>query len=101
MPSSLYTVNLNLSTFAPMSYMDRSDMTLIRPLIYTPEKMTKSFVKKNSIEIMPKVCPMDGVSKREYATELLKSFELQYKHSRANLIGAIKRANINGWKEIK
>ena len=37
----------NLSTFAPVSYMDRSNMTLIRPLIYTPEKMTKSFVKKN------------------------------------------------------
>ena len=91
----------NLSTFSPMSYMDRSEMTLIRPLIYTPEKMTRGFVKKNNIEIMPKVCPMDGVSKREYATELLKSFELQYKHSRANLIGAIKRANINGWKEVK
>ena len=91
----------NLSTFAPVSYMDRSNMTLIRPLIYTPEKMTRSFVKKNNIEIMPKVCPMDGVSKREYATDLLKGFELQYKHSRANLIGAIKRANINGWKEIK
>ena len=39
----------NLSTFAPVSYMDRSNMTLIRPLIYTPEKMTKSFVKKNNI----------------------------------------------------
>ena len=36
-----------------------------------------------------------------FSDELLKSFELQYKHSRANLIGAIKRANINGWKEIK
>lgn len=91
----------NLSTFAPISYMDRSDMTLIRPLIYTPEKYTKSFIKKNDIEIMPKVCPMDGISKREYALDLLKSFEIQYKHSRANIIGAIKRANISGWKDFK
>ena len=91
----------NLATFAPKSFMDRSNMTLIRPLIYVPEKMTKAFVKRNDIEIMPKVCPMDGVSKREYATELLKKLEIQYRHSRANLIGAIKRANINGWKEIK
>lgn len=91
----------NLSTFAPISYMDRSDMTLIRPLIYTPEKYTKSFIKRNNIEIMPKVCPMDGISKREYALDLLKSFEIQYKHSRANIIGAIKRANISGWKDFK
>ena len=88
-----------LSTLAPVTYMDRSNMTLIRPLIYTPEKYTKSFVKRNNIEIMPKVCPMDGKSKREYALELMKGIEIEYKHSRANIIGAIKRANINGWKE--
>ena len=90
-----------LSTLAPVTYMDRSNMTLIRPFIYTPEKYTKSFVKRNNIEIMPKVCPMDGKSKREYALELMKSIEIEYKHSRANIIGAIKRANINGWKEVK
>ena len=46
----------NLSTFAPVSYMDRSNVTLIRPLIYTPEKETKRFVKKNNIPVMPKSC---------------------------------------------
>lgn len=89
-----------ISTFAPISYMDRSEMTLIRPLIYTQEKNTKSFIKRNNINIMPKVCPADGESKREYALNLLKSIEIQYKHSRSNIIGAIKRDNVNGWKEI-
>ena len=32
----LYTGNI--TTFAPVSYMDRSKITLIRPLVYTPEK---------------------------------------------------------------
>ncbi len=59
----LYTGSL--STFAPVSYMDRSKITLIRPLIDTPEKDIKKFVKRNNLEVMPKVCPMDGVSKRE------------------------------------
>lgn len=90
----------NLSTFAPVSYMDRSDMTLIRPLIYTPEKMTRSFIKRNNINIMPKVCPIDGKSKREYALNLLINIEKEYKYSRSNIIGAIKRSNINGWKDI-
>ena len=39
----------NLSTFAPVSYMDRSKITLIRPLIDTPEKEIKKFVKRNMV----------------------------------------------------
>ena len=37
----LYTGTIN--TFSPVSYMDRSKMTLIRPLIYAPEKYIKKF----------------------------------------------------------
>ena len=54
----------NISTFAPVSYMDRSKLTLIRPLVFAPEKDIKKFIKNNNIEIMPKTCPMDGYSKR-------------------------------------
>ena len=56
-----YTGSIN--TFSPVSYMDRSKITLIRPLIYTSEKDTRRFVRKNNLEVMPKVCPMDGTSK--------------------------------------
>ena len=49
----------NINTFPPKAYMDRSKVTLIRPLIYAPEKSIKTFVKKNNIEVMPKCCPMD------------------------------------------
>ena len=91
----------NLSTFAPISYMDRSEITLIRPLIYAPEKDIRSFVKRNNIEVMPKNCPMDGVSKREDMRQLLFDFAIKIPNVRANIMGAIKRAKINGWKEIK
>ena len=91
----LYTGSIN--TFSPVSYMDRSKMTLIRPLIYTPEKYIKSFIKKNNIEIMNKVCPMDGVSKREYMKKMIKDLIIDIPHIKANLFGAIKR-NIKEWK---
>ena len=55
----------SIGTFSPVSHMDRTGITLIRPLVYTPEKETKRFVKKNNLTVMPKVCPMDGTSKRE------------------------------------
>ena len=50
---------------------------------------------------MPKTCPMDGISKRESMKDMLFKLSLEIPNVRANIMGAIKRANINGWKEIK
>ena len=87
----------SISTFAPKSYMDRSGITLIRPLIYAPEKSIKTFVKKNNIELMPKCCPMDGVSKREDMKNLIHELQKDIPMVKTNIYGAIKRSNIKGW----
>ena len=89
----------NLSTFAPVTYMDRSKITLIRPLIMTSEKDIYRFINRNKIQVMNKVCPMDGTSKREYMKNLIKQLNLDIPMVRANIIGAIKRKNINGWHD--
>lgn len=91
----------SLSTFSPVTYMDRSKMTIIRPLVYTSEKEIKRFIKSSKTPIMPKVCPMDGVSTREYIKQLILDISLKNPHVKACIIGAIKRNNINGWKEVK
>ena len=78
--------------------MDRSKITLIRPLIYAPENSIKSFVKRNNIEIMNKVCPVDGTSKREDIKNMIKDLKVDIPHIRANLYGAIKR-NIDEWQK--
>lgn len=78
--------------------MDRSKITLIRPLIYAPEKEIRNFVKRNNITIMQKSCPMDGVSKREDMKKMIKDLRVDIPHIRANLYGAIKRSNIKGWE---
>lgn len=91
----------SINTFAPMSYMDRSKITLIRPLIYAPEKYIRSFVKRNNISVMPKACPMDGYSKREDMKNFIFEMQKDIPNVRANIYGAIKRANINGFKEFK
>ena len=95
----LYTGNM--STFAPVSFMDRTGITVIRPLIYTPEKDTKRFIKKNNIEVMPKCCPMDGTSKREDMKDLIYKLSKDIPMVKANLFGAIRRSEIKGWKEYQ
>ena len=111
----LYTGNIG--TFSPKSYMDRSKITLIRPLVYTPEKEIRRFVRKSNIrplvytpekeirrfvrksniEVMPKVCPMDGTSKREDMKNLIYTLSKNIPMIRANLFGAIQR-NLDDWK---
>lgn len=87
----------SIGTFSPVSHMDRTGITLIRPLVYTPEKETKRFVKKNNLTVMPKVCPMDGTSKREDMRLMIFSLQKNIPMIRANLFGAIQR-NIPDWK---
>jgi len=88
-----------LGTISPTSYMDRSDMTVIRPMIYTTEKDNRAYARKNNIPIMPKICPEDGKTSREFALNTIKEFEKQTKFAKTNMMGAIKRANISGWHE--
>lgn len=87
----------SISSFAPKSYMDRSQITLIRPLVYLSEKEIKRFIRKENITVMPKACPMDGVSKRENIKEFIFLKQKDIPMLRANLFGAIQR-NIKGWK---
>lgn len=94
----LYTGSIG--TFSPTSYMDCSKITLIRPLIYTPEKDTKRFIKRNNLSVMPKVCPMDGTSKREDMKQLIFSLSKNIPMIRANLFGAIQR-NLEDWKIVE
>lgn len=90
----------SIGTFSPVSYMDRSKITLIRPLIYTPEKDIKRFVKKSNLSVMPKVCPMDGTSKRESMKQMIFTLQKDIPMIRANLFGAIQR-NLPEWKKNK
>ena len=86
----------SIGTFSPVSHMDRTGITLIRPLVYTPEKETKRFVKKNNLTVMPKVCPMDGTSKREDMRLMIFSLQKNIPMIRANLFGD--QRNLPDWK---
>ena len=59
--------------------------------------LPKDVLEKNNIEVMPKCCPMDGVSKREDMKKLIWEFQKEIPNVKANIYGAIKRGNIKGW----
>jgi len=61
-----------IHTFSPVSHMDRSDVDIIRPLIYVREKDIIHVARKEAIPIVPSACPMNGITKRSEMKEVLK-----------------------------
>lgn len=60
-------------TFSPVTYLDRMDLTVIRPLMYMQEADVIGFVNKYEVPIVKSPCPVDGYTKREYIKQLLKT----------------------------
>lgn len=61
-----------LHTFAPVTYLDRSDLTVIRPLLFMNEADIIGYVNKYKVPVTKSKCPVDGYTKREYVKQLLK-----------------------------
>ena len=76
-----------LSTFMPKSYMDRSKITLIRPMIYISESEIKSFSKNLPIVFNP--CPVNHHTSREYMKNMIKSIEKDIPFVRDRMFKAI------------
>lgn len=64
-------------TFAPVTYLDRMELTVIRPLIYMNEADIIGFVNKYHVPVVKSPCPVDGHTKREYVKELLRNLNQQ------------------------
>ncbi|MDL2217654.1 tRNA 2-thiocytidine biosynthesis TtcA family protein [Christensenellaceae bacterium OttesenSCG-928-M15] len=67
--SLLYEARIN--TFAPITYLSRKDVTLIRPFVFLSEKYIKGVVASRNIPILPANCPVAGKTKREEMKSLI------------------------------
>ncbi len=89
-----------IHTFSPVTYLDRKNVTLIRPLVYVPEKDIISFVKKQEITPVKSPCPVDGLTKRETMKEFIYAQAKEFDNFSHKVFGAIERAGICGWRQI-
>lgn len=95
MLSTLYEGRIH--TFSPVTYLERKQLYLIRPLIYTGEMEIRSFVKANNIIPIKNPCMVDGKTKRQYIKELIYDIYKENRDAKDNIFGAIKRSGIDGW----
>ena len=88
-----------IHSFSPVTYLDKKDLYLIRPLIYTEELQIRTLVKTAGLPIVKSPCHIDGHTKRQYIKDLLYTLQKDNKEIKSNIFGAIKRAEIDGWHE--
>ena len=84
-------------TFSPVTYLDRMDLTVIRPLMYMNEVDVIGFVNKNQVPVVKSPCPADGYTKREYVKNLLKSLNQENPGVKERMFTAIVNSNLKGW----
>lgn len=84
-------------TFSPVTYLDRTELYVIRPLMYMKEADVIGFVNKNNIPVVKSPCPVDKHTKREYIKDLLKEINRDNPGVKDRMFTAIKDSNIKGW----
>ena len=90
-----------LSSFLPVTYMDRTGLTLIRPMLYLHEKTVSNFAVKEALPVVHNPCPADKNTKREDMKALLYELEGRYPGLKDNIFGGLQRSPLPGWKPIK
>lgn len=88
-----------LGCFSPVTYLSRMNITLIRPMIYMPEKDVRYFAAKEQLPVIASHCPADGETERENMKKLLSELERNNKGLRHRIFGALTKGNIDGFHD--
>lgn len=89
-----------IGCFQPVTYLSNTDITMIRPMIYMPEKDVRYFAGKAELPVMKSPCPADGNTEREEMKQLLARLERENKGLRYRIFGAIQRGEIDGFRQF-
>ena len=88
-------------SFSPVTYLDRTGITVIRPLLYMNEADVIGFVNKNQVPVVKSPCPADGHTKREYVKQLLRQLNLENPGVKERMFTAIITGNLQGWPPVE
>lgn len=80
-----------IANFSPKSYLSRKDLTMIRPLCYTPEKAVKRAMRRTNLKVVKSPCPVDKATNREKTKQFISQMESQDRGFSMKIFGAFKK----------
>ena len=87
-------------SFPPVTHLDRTDLTVIRPLMLVSEADVKGFKNKYQLPVCKNPCPMDGHTHREYVKNLIRTLNTVSPGVRERLFHAVINGNFEDWPKL-
>ena len=86
--------------FPPVTYLPEAGVTVIRPMMYAPEKGVANFVINQGIKVVKNTCPVDGSTKREYANQLMEQINRDNPGTKDRIMHAVVNGRFEDWPEV-
>ena len=86
-----------IGCFQPVTYLNRTGVTQIRPLLYCREDEIRRTAERLQLPVVHNPCPADGSSRRQEIKELIGQLEKTYPDLKQKLFGSIQRYPLYGW----
>lgn len=86
-----------IGCFEPVTYLSRSGVTQIRPMLYIGEKAIEHFAQSRQLPVVHNVCPADKHTKRQEVKELIAQLQTQYPDLKSKIFGAMQRLPLPQW----
>lgn len=87
-----------ISCFQPVTDLDRTGITQIRPMLYIHEQTVDNFVSKQSLPVIENRCPVDKQTKREEIKKLVYELSATYPDLKDRIFGAMQRFPLPAWE---
>lgn len=83
--------------FPPVTRLERTGLTVIRPLLYMTEPDIIGFARKQNLPVAKSPCPANGHTRREYVKQLMHQINRENPGAIDKMFTAILKGNIPDW----
>ncbi len=90
-----------LSCFQPVTWLDRTQITQIRPLLYCGERLIRNTAERLGLPVVHNPCPADGNTKRQEIKELVYELNGRYPGLKSRAFGAMQRLPLPEWGPVE
>ena len=86
-----------IGCFQPVTYLDRTGITQIRPLLYCREDDIRRTVERLRLPVVHNPCPANGSTRRQEVKDLIHQLEGRYPDIKQKLFDSLQRNPLYGW----
>lgn len=87
-----------ISCFQPVTFLDRTGITQIRPLLYCGEGFVRNMAEKLELPVVHNTCPADGYTQRQEVKELIAQLSVKYPRVKDYVFRAMQALPLPEWK---